>query len=170
MSCSAADFEKLLPDQGSCLTEAIAPEKVGRCLLYQAAVLTSNFPFICKRSVSKVTSENRANNTGVVRAMALWDHCLWVSTPKCALTSCKVTSMAHLLTKSVTISRAKRLIGAQQSRRVEFAFRITQKHPADRQGRFSRVRPQGRTGSQKHCFLAEAVPLREHYLLPGGSR
>ncbi len=106
MSSSAADIEKLLPVHNRCLTEAIASEKVGHCLSYQAALLTSNFPFACKRSASKATSENRASNTGVVRAMALWDHCLWVSTPKCALTSCKVTSMAHLLTKSVTICRA----------------------------------------------------------------
>src|SRR4051794_14722404 len=52
----------------------------------------------CERSragswvASSVTIENSASRQGVVRAIALSDHCRCVSTPRCARASWKVTS------------------------------------------------------------------------------
>ena len=47
--------------------------------------------------------ENRASRHGVVRAMALSDHCRCVSTPRCVRASWKVTSTRQRRTNQATI-------------------------------------------------------------------
>jgi hypothetical protein len=54
--------------------------------------LNRNPPPGLNRSASTVTSGNRSNSLGVVLAMAWADHWRWVSSPRCARASSKVTS------------------------------------------------------------------------------
>src|SRR5215218_8503438 len=48
-------------------------------------------------------SENNPNSAGVVRRIAISDHCLWVSNPTCLRTSWKVTSSCQRITNQETI-------------------------------------------------------------------
>lgn len=63
-------------------------------LLYQEAtsVLTSAFVW-CMLKATSVTKENSPIKRGVVRAIALSDHCRCVSTPSRARVSSNVTSI-----------------------------------------------------------------------------
>ena len=54
---------------------AKASEKVGVLLAYQAVCRMGSFLRRVDWCASKVTSENKPNKAGVVRAMALFDHC-----------------------------------------------------------------------------------------------
>ena len=63
-------------------TKAMASEEVGWLLTYQAACRTGKVPRRAKRWASRMTIENKPNNTGVVRAIAQSDHCRWVSIPR----------------------------------------------------------------------------------------
>jgi len=73
-------------------TDAIASEKVGADLAYQAADRAGVLWFRCCRWAARATQENKPKRAGVVRAMARSDHWRWVSTPRWARTSWKVTS------------------------------------------------------------------------------
>jgi len=55
-------------------TTAMASEKVGCVLRYHAAWRIGSCPARARRCANKVTMENRPSNTGVVRAIAKWDH------------------------------------------------------------------------------------------------
>ena len=99
LSSFITDVEKLNSFQNSFLTLIIASLNVICLFLYQAVYSMFNFPLLASWSAIKATKENTPNSTGVVLSMAKSLHCLWVSTPKCLLTSSKVTSTAHLFKK-----------------------------------------------------------------------
>src|ERR687894_2028044 len=68
-------------------TAARVSEKVGCSLRYQAVAETRRRAWRSSRVASRATIENSANRQGVVRAIALSDHCRWVSTPRWSRTS-----------------------------------------------------------------------------------
>ncbi len=84
-------------------TVARLSAKVGRCLWYQALAETRSWARLLRRDASRATTENRPSRQGVVRAMALSDHCRWVSTPRWSRTSRKVTSSCQRWTNQRTI-------------------------------------------------------------------
>src|SRR5215813_8081826 len=82
---------------------AIASAKVGVCFSYQAAVRTGLTSALISRSAINVTIENNPKSAGVVRAIARSLHCLWVSIPKCARASSKLTSIRQRRTNQLRI-------------------------------------------------------------------
>lgn len=56
-------------------------------------------------SVQRLTSENSPSRAGVVRAIALSDHCRCVSIPRCRRASAKVPSVLQRRTNQRTIAR-----------------------------------------------------------------
>src|SRR3954469_25069973 len=88
-------------------TVARQSENVGSDFLYQAAPSTDSFPaFAASSEAHRVTSENSANKSGVVRWIAKSDHWRCVSTPRWRRASSKVTSPAHRIAYQVRISNA----------------------------------------------------------------
>src|SRR5215204_4889551 len=75
MSLSRPDIEKWHSLHKHLRTKAIASEKVGRSLAYQAAVRTTFVLVLINSCASRVTSENSASRAGVVRAIAKSLHC-----------------------------------------------------------------------------------------------
>src|SRR5438552_14940124 len=96
-------MQKVVSLHNCLLTEAIASEKVGCSLTYQAACRTESFPVAACRSAMSTTSENRPNKAGVVRSIACSFHCRWVSTPRWVRTCWKVVSNCQRSTNQETI-------------------------------------------------------------------
>ena len=104
MSGDCRDMEKCSEAGHRCWrTKAIASEKVGRGLAYHAAVRTGIVSLAPSRWAPSVTQAKRPKSTGVVRAMARSDHWRWVSTPRCARASWKVTSSCQRRTNQAMI-------------------------------------------------------------------
>ena len=59
-------------------------------------------------------------------------------------------------------SRGRRRIGAGQSNRLILLLRIAQQDPADRQGWFAIVKPDGRRGGQLQCVCLTVMPGQRH--------
>src|ERR1019366_3127113 len=71
--------------------------KVRTAFGYHAAVFGLSFRDLERSWVQRVTMENRPSRTGVVLRMARSDHWRWVSTPRWARVSSKVTSTCQRL-------------------------------------------------------------------------
>src|SRR5215211_6021530 len=84
-------------------TKASASANVGCLFWYQAAWRRKAPPCTIRRCANKVTTENSPKSAGVVRRMAISDHCLCVSNPRCLRTSWKVTSSCQRITNQRTI-------------------------------------------------------------------
>src|SRR6266511_2851998 len=97
-SASGVEFTKYRARQRCRRTSAKQSENVGSALWYQAVTGTGIRPSWLNCRASMVTSENNANRTGVVRAIAWSDHWRWVSSPRWARLSSKVTSTDQRLT------------------------------------------------------------------------
>jgi hypothetical protein len=76
MSGSRSDPRKVACAHNSLRTSAKASEKVGLGLRYHAARRTGSMLCIIRWWAKRLTSENSANNAGVVRRIASSDHCL----------------------------------------------------------------------------------------------
>lgn len=84
-------------------------EKVASDFRYQAVTRIGRaWPSATRRCAMRHTSENRANNAGVVWVIAQSDHCRWVSTPRCRRVSSKVTSTFQRRTNRARIDSADR--------------------------------------------------------------
>jgi len=92
---------------------------------------------------NKVMSENKPNSAGVVRRIAISDHCLCVSNPRCLRTSWKVTSSCQRITNQQRIfcGSAPRSVHTQKSLGFELFLRIADQHPAHRHGEQARGVP-----------------------------
>ena len=104
MSGFETDVQKCCNRQIRERTDARASENVGLGLEYQAVEKVVNFCSLKSWSAQSVTMLKRAMSTGVERAMPMSDHWRYVSAPRCARTSSKVTSTCHRLTKWPTMS------------------------------------------------------------------
>jgi hypothetical protein len=78
-------------------------EKVGQGLRYHAARRTAPMLRTIRWWAKRVTRENKPKSAGVVRLMAISDHCLCVSTPRCRRASWKVLSICQRKTNHLTI-------------------------------------------------------------------
>jgi hypothetical protein len=110
--------------------------KVGFGLAYHAAVVTRGRSRVGRRLASSVTIENSASRQGVVRAMALSDHCRCVSTPRCARAS--QDSDLDIPAPHEPRHDLYRLtieVSAEQSLRREAVLGIAHQHPSDRHDR-----------------------------------
>src|SRR5664279_4123085 len=87
----------------------MASLKVRTAFGYHAAVFGFIFRDLERSCVQRVTMENRPSKTGVVRRIALSDHWRWVSMPRWARVSSKVTSTCQRLTNQARISRGRAL-------------------------------------------------------------
>src|SRR5215218_954572 len=107
VSVCAGEPQKLCSSwvHNSLRTNATASEKVGRALCYQPA-WRRKVPAACLIQLcpNKVSSENSPNSAGVVRRMAVSDHCLCVSNPRCLRICWKVTSNCQRITNQLRIS------------------------------------------------------------------
>src|SRR5262249_40030941 len=102
-SVCGAEFTKEWARQRCRRTKAKHSAKVGSALRYQAGTGTGMGSSWLNCRARAVTSENSANKTGVVRAIACADHGRWVSTPRWARASSKVTSTDARLTTHAKI-------------------------------------------------------------------
>jgi hypothetical protein len=110
-----------------------------------------------------VTIENRASRQGVVRAMALSDHCRCVSTPRWARASWKVTSTVQLrYAPPHDLRGLAHRFGAEQGLRCKAALGIAHQHPSDRHDRQTAVPPHGCPGGDLKGALARPVPAGHH--------
>ena len=105
MSIAEGDPQKVACAHNSLRTSAKASAKVGSRLWYQAARRTTPTARLIWRSTNKAISENSPSKAGVVRCMAISDHCLCVSKPRCLRASWKVTSSCQRITNQSTIFR-----------------------------------------------------------------
>src|SRR3954467_96881 len=87
-----------------------------------------------------VIKEYKPRSAGVVRRMARSDHWRWVSTPRWARHSAKVTSTCHQ-------HRIELGIGAEEGLRLTFAGRIADQDPAQRDRRRAGAIPDGNVRS-----------------------
>src|SRR5919202_2029648 len=119
-------------------TAARVSAKVGRRLRYQAAAETWSRAWRLRRAASRVTTENRPSRQGVVRAMALSDHCRWLEAvlPTDAEVVAGLSEsdfqLPSLREPAEDLQRVLREVGAEQGLRVEALAGIAQQHPADR--------------------------------------
>src|SRR5215211_5025925 len=77
--------------------------KVGYLLWYQAACRKAPAPCAIRSCANRVVSENSPNSAGVVLRIAISDHCLCVSNPRCPRTSWKLTSNCQRITNQERI-------------------------------------------------------------------
>src|SRR3982750_3487374 len=96
-------------------TLASASLKVGCDFRYQLAIRTVGVLVAYSSSAQSGTRENRPRRTGVVRSMALSDHCRWVSTPRWRRTSAKVTSIDQRRTNQRRMSSGSALRSVQRN-------------------------------------------------------
>ena len=87
-------------DEGQCIG------KGGSVLEYQAVVGKDKGWLLRSSWVSKVTTENKPRSAGVVRAIALADHCRWVSTRRWVRTCWKVVSICQRRIKKARMAVA----------------------------------------------------------------
>ena len=64
------------------------------------------------------------------------------------------------------LDRVHRQVGAQQGLGLEVGLRIAHQHPANRQWRHARVRPQSRRSSDLHHALPVAIPAADRHRGP----
>src|SRR5215216_5144959 len=77
--------------------------KVGYLLWYQAACRKAPAPCAIRSCANRVTSENSPNRAGVVLRIAISDHCLCDSNPRCLRICWKVTSSCQRITNQQSI-------------------------------------------------------------------
>ncbi len=116
----------------------MASLKVGVCLTYQAAPLTSGVPQVQSSWATRVMKENRPRSAGVVRRMVFSDQPRLVSTPRWSRPSWNVTSLLYLPAQHEPgddLDRVRVEVGTQESLGREGVAGIVDEHPADRHGR-----------------------------------
>src|SRR5215216_5929431 len=103
VSVAEGDPQKVSCAHNSLRTSAKASEKVGSRLQYQAACRTTPTARVIRQSTNKAISENSPSKAGVVHRIAISDHCLCVSNPRCLRASWKVTSSCQRITNQQRI-------------------------------------------------------------------
>src|SRR5215207_4629886 len=103
VSVAEGDPQKVSCAHNSLRTSAKASEKVGSRLRYQAAGRTTPTARVIRQSTNKAISENSPSKAGVVHRIAISDHCLCVSNPRCLRASWKVTSSCQRITNQQRI-------------------------------------------------------------------
>ena len=136
---------------------------------FWGAIIGISPPWLSRRA-TRVTIENRASRTGVVRAMAWSDHCRWVSTPRCARASSHVTSTDQRLTTHARMCAGVACRSVQQkaaSRSVPSGSPTSTERMST--GRKPRLYRNGRVGKAPQLLTLAAVP--DHFaVFPGGIR
>src|SRR5215207_10794839 len=150
---------------------ASASAKVGCLLRYQAACLKAPAACAIRPWANTVTSENKPISAGVVRRIAISDHCLCVSNPRCLRTSWKVTSNcpAHH-EPGEDLPRIGLEVSTQEGLGCEPSFGIADQHPAHGHGGQTRGVPHGRLRSDLDHALPTPIPVGDLGRLPNGSR
>ncbi len=106
---------------------------------------------------------------GVVRAMACSDHWRCVSTPRCARTSWKVTSICQRRANQRRIwTGIGLLVGAQQGLGGELAQGIANEHPPDGDRDKARVVPDSRLRDILDTAVSVAIPAGQRHRRPDG--
>jgi hypothetical protein len=103
VSVAEGDPQKVACAHNSLRTSAKASENVGSRLWYHAARRKAPVACLIWRWANKVITENSPNSAGVVLRIAISDHCLCVSNPRCLRTSWKVTSGYRRITNQERI-------------------------------------------------------------------
>src|SRR5215212_8431623 len=160
-------------------TAARVSEKVGRFLWYQAVAETRKQAWWPTWVPSRATMENSPSRQGVVRAIALSDHCRWLSTPRWSRTSRKVTSTCQRCTNQRTIctgswarSVQSRACGSKRRRgsRSSTQAGVAQQHPADRHDRQPSMAPDGIPRADLDEPVALAIPAGHGHAPPWRGR
>ena len=146
-------------------TNASASLKVGCVFLYHALRRTGR-PWCLLRpwaitltSENSENSENSANNNGVVRAIALSDHCCWVFHTQMGTHFGERDLHLPARDKPLHDLLGARLrVGTQQRLGGQRLSGITNQHPMDRYSRFAAMRPYRRARGDRQATIGLTVP------------
>src|SRR5215216_6651832 len=150
--------------------------KVGYLLWYQAACRKAPAPCAIRSCANRVVSEHSPNSAGVVLRIAISDHCLCVSHPRCLRTSWKLTSNCQRITNQerIFLGSVSRSVHREDrytaSLGLELSAWVTDQHPAHGHGEQARGVPNGRCRSDLNYALPAPVPVSDLGRLPNGSR
>jgi hypothetical protein len=170
VSVPEGDPQKVACAHDSLRTSAKASENVGSRLWYQAACRTISTARVMWRSPNKAISENSPSKAGVVRRMAISDHCLCVSNPRCLrlLEGDLKPPAPHEPTED--FPRIGIEVRTQEGLGLEISFGIAHQNPSHGHGEQAGRAPHGRRRNDLYRALPAALPVGDLGRFPNGVR